>query len=84
MKNISLIVWMTQLGLNVALPPAGFILLGSYVKNRFSLGNWVIWVAVALGLVCAIHGLISSLAKMQKMAQQDEEEKPPVAFNDHE
>lgn len=84
MKNLGLLSWMSQLGLNVALPPVGFILLGCYVRNRFSLGNWVIWVSIALGLVFSVQGLWSSLRKMHRLAEEKDRDEPPVSFNDHE
>lgn len=81
MKNISLLVWMTQLALSVAVPPAGFILLGVWLHNRFQWGSWVIIVATVLGVLCAIEGLRSSLKAMERIAKS--KEKPPVSFNDH-
>ena len=49
MKDLSLLVWLTQLGLSVALPPAGFILLAVWLRNQFGFGVWVIWVAIGIG-----------------------------------
>ena len=83
MKNLSMIVWLTQLGLSVALPPAGFILLAVWLRDRFAWGNWVIWVGVALGIICAVDGLRTSLKAMERMSRDKEENKPPVSFNDH-
>ena len=42
MKNLNLIVWLTQLGLSTALPLAGFILLAVWLRSRFGWGDWVI------------------------------------------
>ena len=81
-KNLNLLVWLTQLGLSVALPPAGFILLTAWLRDRFALGAWVIWVGILLGIVCAIDGLRMSLKAMDAMSA-DKKEKPPVSFNDH-
>ena len=83
MKNISLLVWMTQLGLSVALPPAGFILLAVWLRNRFGWGNWVIWTGIVIGIICAVDGLRTSLKAMEAMAKDEETEEPPIAFNDH-
>lgn len=83
MKNLSLLVWLSQLGLSVALPPVGFIWLATWLCDRFALGKWVIWVGIVLGILCAISGLCNSLRSMQLLAG---EQKDPsgVAFNDHE
>lgn len=83
MKNINLLVWLTQLGISVAVPPALFILVGVWLRNRFSLGSWVVIVAVIVGVVCAIDGLRTSLKAMERMAKDKEKEDPPVSFNDH-
>lgn len=84
MKNISLIVWLTQLGMSVAVPPAGFILLAVWLRNRFDLGLWVIWIGIILGLVGAIDGLRTSLKAMERHSKDKPKDgPPPVSFNDH-
>lgn len=40
-KDIGMLAWVTQLGLSVAFPLAGFVLLAVWLKNRFGWGNWV-------------------------------------------
>ena len=84
MKNITLLVWLTQLGFSVVFPPVGFLWLASWLKNSRGWGSWVIWVAAVLGIVCAIDGLRTSLKAMERLARKENEEEPPVAFNDHE
>ena len=83
MKGLNLLIWMTQLGISVAVPPVVFVLLGVWLRDRFGLGNWVMIVAVAVGLICAINGLRSSLKVMERMTEDKKQEKPPVSFNDH-
>lgn len=83
MKDLSLIVWLTQLGLSVAMPIAGFVLLAVWLRQRFSLGVWVVIVGVVLGLVCSVQGLRSSLKTMERIVKDKKEEKPPVSYNDH-
>ncbi len=83
MKDLSLLVWITQLGLSVALPPVGFILLARWLQGRFGWGQWVLWVGICLGLVCAIEGLVYNLKTLIKMSKPDREDPPPVSFNDH-
>lgn len=84
MKNISLLVWLTQLGFSVVFPPVGFLWLASWLKNSKGWGSWVIWVAVILGVVCAVDGLRTSLKAMERLARNEKKEEPPVAFNEHE
>lgn len=83
MKDVSLLVWLTQLGLSVALPPAVLIWLAVWLRDRFSWGNWVIWVGIALGLYCAINGLIVSLRTLSQLTTDKKQEKTAVNFNDH-
>lgn len=83
MKNIKMLVWLTQLGLSVALPPLGFIYLAVRLQQRYSWGNWVIFAAIALGLLCAVEGLRSSLKAMDQMSKDKQEQHTPVSFNEH-
>lgn len=84
MKDISLLVWLTQLGLSVALPPAGFILLAVWLRDFFQTGNWILWIGIFLGVICAADGLRTSLKAMERMAKdKKEKDPPPVSFNDH-
>ena len=82
MKDVSLIVWLTQLGLSTALPLAGFILLALWLQSHCGWGDWVIWVGVIVGFACAVEGFVSSLKAMQRMAK-DKKQDRPVSFNDH-
>lgn len=83
MKNVGLLVWLTQLGLSVAVPPAVFILLAVWLRNRFGLGTWVLIVGICVGIICAVDGLRVSLKAMERMSRDKKEEKPPLSFNDH-
>jgi hypothetical protein len=84
MKDLSLLVWLTQLGFSVAFPLAGFVLLAVWLHKSCGWGSWVIWVGIILGLVCAIDGLRTSLKAMDRLANHKADpEPPPVAFNDH-
>ena len=82
-KNLSLLVWLTQLGLSVAVPLGGFVLLAVWLRQRFGWGVWVVIAGVVLGIVCAIDGLRSSLKAMERMSKEETKEPPLVSFNDH-
>ncbi len=84
MKNLNMIVWLTQLGLGVALPLAGFIYLSILARDYFSLGAWVVIVGAALGMISAISSLRSSLKAMERMSKSDHDDAPPpISFNNH-
>lgn len=84
MKNLSLLVWLSQLGLSVALPLAGFVLLGVWLHNQFQWGAWVIIVCTVIGLITAADGLWTSLKAMDRMAGKEDNDAPGVSYNDHE
>lgn len=84
MKNLSLLVWFTQLGLSVALPLGGFVFLGVWLHKSHNWGAWVVVVCTIIGVICAFDGLRSSLKLMNQMAKKENEDKPPVSYNDHE
>ena len=84
MKDLSLLVLLSQLGLSVACPLAGFILLGVWLHNDRGWGVWIIWAGIILGLICAVSGFRNALRSMELMSKHKKNpEPPPVSFNDH-
>ncbi|MBE6986427.1 MAG: AtpZ/AtpI family protein [Ruminococcaceae bacterium] len=84
MKDLSLLVWLTQLGLSVALPFAGFILLALWLQNQFGWGDWTLWVGIVLGGISAFDGFRSSIKAMIRLSKGHKDSDPPsVSFNDH-
>lgn len=83
MKNLQLLTWLTQLGLSTAIPLAGFILLAVWLKNRFGLGNWVLFVGIGLGLFCAFDGFYKSLKALEKVSKDKKKDNPPISFSEH-
>ena len=72
-KNLSLLVWFTQLGISVAAPLGGMIWLSVWLYNQYQLGVWVILLGIAIGLICAIDGLRTSLKAMESLVKKDDE-----------
>ena len=70
-KAAKVVVWLTQLGLSVLVPLAGFILLGAYLRNIRGWGDWVVLVGIALGLLGAGGGLINGFRTLQRLADDD-------------
>lgn len=83
MKDISLLVWLTQLGLSVALPPAVCILLARWLQDSYGWGEWVLWVGIVFGALLALDGLLVSLRTLLRLTKPKEKDEPPVSFNDH-
>ncbi len=84
MKDINMLVWLTQLGLSVAAPLAGFVLLAVWLQKRFQWGAWVIVAGVVLGGISAVSGLRATLKAMENMAKGKSEDHSSIGFNDHE
>lgn len=86
MKDLSLLIWLSQLGFSVAFPLAGFILLAVWLRDDQGWGSWVLWVGIILGVICAFQGLRSAIRSMEllsKSKKQKDDQPPPVGFNDH-
>lgn len=83
MKNMSLLLWLTQLGVSVAMPLIGLIWLGVWLKNRFGWGGWIVAVCAILGIVFAIDGLRYSLRLMDRSAKSETREDNTISFNEH-
>lgn len=87
MKELSMLVWLTQLGVGVAMPLAGFIWLGVFLRSRFSLGAWCVIVFCIIGMISAWDGLKTSLKAMERLdkskGRKKEKKEMGVSFNDH-
>jgi hypothetical protein len=77
MKELSLIVWLTQLGFSTALPMGGFIWLAVWLRDEYQLGPWIIIAGAVLGIAGAVDGLRYSLKAMELMTRDKKEKKQP-------
>lgn len=85
MKDVTLIVCLTQLGLSVSLPMCGFVLLAVWLKKQFGWGNWVIFAGIGIGLFCAVGSFLNTLKAMSHIGKDRKiQSSPPVSFNEHE
>jgi len=84
MKDINLLIWLAQLGISVAVPLVGFILLSVWLRNSHGWGAWVVIVGVILGISGAVSGLRSSLQYLNKASKSPEEDDSSViSYNEH-
>lgn len=83
MKDLTLLVWLTQLGMSVAVPLALFVMLGVWLHNDLGWGSWTIWAGLAVGLYCAVTGFRDSLKAMERLSRNKKKDPPPVSFNEH-
>lgn len=85
MKDLNMLVWLTQVGISVVAPLAAFLFCGLWLREQFGFGTWVVWAGLILGLVCAVTGFRQCLELMERMSRRgkDPDVPPPVSFNEH-
>ena len=87
MKFLSLIMWVTQFGVSLIFPTLVFLWLGYWLHNEQGFGGWIMVVCGVIGFLTSISTAKSCWKSMMKAAMEasgrDENEPPPVAFNDH-
>ena len=82
MKLLEMILWVTQFGLSVFLPPCILLLLANWLQTRYGWGLWCTAVFGVLGLLISLSTARSNWRAMKRLADQDRKD-PPVSFNDH-
>lgn len=87
MKELNMLVWLTQLGLSIAMPLGGFVMLGLWLRNRFELGVWVVLAGCLIGFASAFQSLrytLKAMTLMENNMTRKKADPPGVSFNDHE
>ena len=82
-KDLGLISYITQLGLSVGAPIAGFTLIGVWLRNRYNLGSWFVALFCVIGLISGVHGFITELKAIQKRLNKKDKD-VPRSYNTHE
>ncbi|MBQ9980918.1 MAG: AtpZ/AtpI family protein [Oscillospiraceae bacterium] len=84
MKDVNLLIWLVQLGISVAVPLVGFILLGVWLHNSREWGSWVVIAGVIFGISGSVSGLRSSLQYLNKASKSnDEDNSSVISYNEH-
>lgn len=82
MKYLKDLVWLTQLGLSVITPLLLFLLGAVWLRDRFGLGVWVLFLGIAFGLYSS-YSSARAFARYWKSRQPKEKGDPPVNFREH-
>ena len=83
MKILELILWVTQFGLSVMLPPCFFLFLAHWLQTAHGWGMWTSWAGGVLGLLISVSTARANWKSMKKAAGLDSGKEPPVSFNGH-
>lgn len=69
MKGLS---WLTQLGFSLICPPVLCVFVAMKLQERFALGDWVLIVAIVVGIFSAACTFISFAKQMLAQVRADE------------
>lgn len=73
-NTIKHISFLTQFGLSVITPLLLCIFLGVWLKNKFGLGDWIVFTAIIIGLISAFYSAASVFVYIFKEAKKSEKE----------
>ena len=71
LKNLALI---SQLAINMIVPILGAVLLANWLMKRFSVGNWIIVIAVILGVTTGAMSVWKLLRNSVREAERNARE----------
>lgn len=78
------LVWLTQFGLSICVPPILFVGAAVWLQRTFSLGGWIVAVGVILGILGAVSSLRYSLKAIERQGRDNSKKPPPpISFNQH-
>ena len=78
------LVWLTQFGLSIVIPPVLCIMGAVWLRRQFALGGWVVAVGIFVGVLAAVSCLQGSLKAMDWQGKAPKKKgPPPVNFNQH-
>lgn len=84
MKILSLLMWVGQFGFSILFPTLFFLILAVWLRDKFSLGFWIVAVLGLVGILTSISTTRSCWRSMQKAAEEASDRKePPISFNKH-
>lgn len=84
-KTLRELTWLTQLGFSIVSPLLLCVLGSAWLRERFSLGCWVVVLGLLLGLSGALSAGLTFFRHTQHLDQEDTQKKgpPSISFNEH-
>lgn len=84
MNFLSLLLWVTQFGISLLFPLCFFLVLAVWMQEKLGLGGGFVLVMGLIGLLTSVSTARSCIRSLRKDAEKvSGQNKPPVAFNDH-
>lgn len=78
------LVWLTQFGLSICVPPVLFVAVSVWMQKALSLDGWIVAVGVILGILGAVCSMRYSLKAIERQGREPKKKSPPpVSFNHH-
>ena len=85
MKTLTMLLWVTQFGLSIMVPPCLLLLAAVWLQQRFGWGMWIVAVMGILGVLISVGTARANWRAMRKEAENAVGSKtPPIGFNNHE
>ena len=73
-----------QLGFTIVTPPIVLALIAYRLQLKFSLGNWVMVLAIVLGLIAAASGVYGYYRRVTAFEKKQKKDKPKAVYYRHE
>lgn len=94
MQFLSMLTWVTQLGISVIVPPIALLFLANWLQEKYGLGAWISVALFVLGLLVSFSTARSgirtilkegglSLPKKNRKPDDDSLSTEETYFNDH-
>lgn len=65
-KSMRALAWVTQLGLNMVTPLVLCIIAAAWLKNKFGMGDWIIFAAIIIGAGGSVVSMFSFIKTVNK------------------
>ena len=73
-----------QLGFTIVTPPIVLALLAHWLQDRFSIGSWVMVLAIVLGLAASVGGVCGYYRRVTAFEKKQKKDKPKAVYYRHE
>ncbi len=73
------IIYLTQMGLSLAIPPIVSLWGAGWLQQRFGWGNWVMIAGIVLGIGAMISNLLDYIRMFSRRAKAETKER--ISFN---